>query len=69
MSTFFRGTTETVPSLFRGIFSEQKSVANLSETCDEEKGLFNKTLLQRNLTFFTVKAHLFRFSSHSSLVL
>jgi hypothetical protein len=24
MSTFFRGITETVPSLFRGIFSERK---------------------------------------------
>jgi hypothetical protein len=30
MSTFFRGITETIPSLFRGIFSEQNSVANPS---------------------------------------
>jgi hypothetical protein len=28
MSTFFRGITETVPSLFRGIFSERNSVPN-----------------------------------------
>ncbi len=28
MSTFFRGITETVPSLFRGIFSERYSVPN-----------------------------------------
>jgi hypothetical protein len=28
MSTFFRGITEAIPSLFRGIFSEQNSVAN-----------------------------------------
>ncbi len=28
MCTFFRGITETVPSLFRGIFSERNSVAN-----------------------------------------
>jgi hypothetical protein len=30
MSTFFRGITETVPSLFRGIFSERNSVPNPS---------------------------------------
>jgi len=30
MSTFFRGRTETVPSLSRGIFSEQNSVPNPS---------------------------------------
>jgi len=28
MSTFFRGITEAVPSLFRGIFSERSSVPN-----------------------------------------
>jgi hypothetical protein len=28
MSTFFRGITEAVPSLFGGIFSERNSVAN-----------------------------------------
>jgi hypothetical protein len=28
MSTFFRGITEIVPSLFRGIFSERNSVPN-----------------------------------------
>ncbi len=28
MSTFFRGRTESVPRLFRGIFSERNSVAN-----------------------------------------
>jgi len=28
MSTFFRGITETIPSLFRGIFSERNSVPN-----------------------------------------
>ncbi len=28
MGTFFRGITETVPSLFRGIFSERNSVPN-----------------------------------------
>jgi hypothetical protein len=28
MSTFFRGIMETIPSLFRGIFSEQNSIAN-----------------------------------------
>ncbi len=28
MSTFFRGITETVPSLFRGIFPERNSVPN-----------------------------------------
>jgi hypothetical protein len=28
MSTFFRGITETVLSLFRGIFSERNSVSN-----------------------------------------
>jgi hypothetical protein len=28
MSTFFRGITESIPSLFRGIFSERNSVAN-----------------------------------------
>ncbi len=28
MSTFVRGITETVPSLFRGIFSERNSVPN-----------------------------------------
>jgi hypothetical protein len=28
MSAFFRGITETVPSLFRGIFSERNSVPN-----------------------------------------
>ena len=28
MSTFFRGITETVPSLFRGIHSERNSVPN-----------------------------------------
>jgi len=30
MSTFFRGITETVPRLFRGIFSERNSVPNPS---------------------------------------
>ena len=30
MSTFIRGITETVPSLFRGIFSERNSVPNPS---------------------------------------
>jgi hypothetical protein len=30
MSTFFPGITETIPSLFRGIFSEQNSAANPS---------------------------------------
>jgi hypothetical protein len=30
MSNFFRGITEAVPSLFRGIFSERNSVANPS---------------------------------------
>jgi hypothetical protein len=28
MSTFFRGITKTVPSLFRGIFSEQNFDGN-----------------------------------------
>jgi hypothetical protein len=28
MSNFFRGITESIPSLFRGIFSERYSVAN-----------------------------------------
>jgi hypothetical protein len=28
MSTFFRGIRETIPSLFRGIFSERNSVPN-----------------------------------------
>jgi hypothetical protein len=28
MSAFFRGITETVPSIFRGIFSERNSVPN-----------------------------------------
>jgi hypothetical protein len=28
MSTFFRGITESIPSLFREIFSERNSVAN-----------------------------------------
>ncbi len=28
MSTFFRGITEIIPSLFRGIFSERNSVPN-----------------------------------------
>jgi hypothetical protein len=32
MSAFFRGITETVPSLFRGIFSERNSVPNPSLT-------------------------------------
>ncbi len=32
MSTFFRGITETIPSLFRGISSEQNSVANPTQT-------------------------------------
>jgi hypothetical protein len=31
MSTFFRGITEIVPSLFRGIFSEGNSVPNPSQ--------------------------------------
>ncbi len=30
MSTFFRGITQAIPSLFRGIFSERNSVANPS---------------------------------------
>jgi hypothetical protein len=30
MGIFFRGITETVPSLFRGIFSERNSVPNPS---------------------------------------
>ncbi len=30
MSTFFRGITESVPRLYRGIFSERNSVANPS---------------------------------------
>jgi hypothetical protein len=30
MSTFFCGITETIPSLFRGIFSERNSVPNPS---------------------------------------
>jgi hypothetical protein len=33
MSTFFRGITETIPSLFRGIFSERNSVPNPSSMC------------------------------------
>jgi hypothetical protein len=28
MRAFFRGITETIPSLFRGIFSERNSVPN-----------------------------------------
>ncbi len=32
MSTFFRGITETVPSLFRGIFPERNSVPNPSRS-------------------------------------
>jgi hypothetical protein len=36
MSTFFRGITETVPSLFRGIFSERNSVPNpISNPCTQ----------------------------------
>jgi hypothetical protein len=33
MSTFFRGITETVPSLFRRIFSERNSVPNPKRIC------------------------------------
>ncbi len=32
MSTFFRGITEAVPSLFRGIFSERNSVPNPNQS-------------------------------------
>jgi hypothetical protein len=32
MSTFFRGIAETVPSLFRRIFSERNSVPNPTST-------------------------------------
>ncbi len=37
MSTFFRGITETVPSLFRGIFSEQNSVPNTTFVAGEDR--------------------------------
>jgi hypothetical protein len=36
MNTFFRGITETVPSLFRGIFSERNSVPNPSSAGIQE---------------------------------
>ena len=36
MSTFFRGITEIIPSLFRGIFSERNSVPNPSLTANAE---------------------------------
>jgi hypothetical protein len=37
MSTFFRGITEAISSLFRGIFSERNSVANPGEENDRIK--------------------------------
>jgi hypothetical protein len=36
MSTFFRGITETIPSLFRGIFSERNFVPNPSYAMEED---------------------------------
>jgi hypothetical protein len=43
-STFFCGITETIPSLFRGIFSERNSVVNPSVVCN--KRFCKKILLE-----------------------
>ncbi len=42
MSAFFRAVTETVPSLFHGIFSEQNSVPNPNHITYPEHWLNNK---------------------------
>jgi hypothetical protein len=46
MSTFFRGITETVPSLFRGIFSERNSVPNPSHA---PQTIFDLCILKKGL--------------------
>ncbi len=40
MSTFFRGITETVPSLFCGIFSERNSVPNPTLTAAVDNNMY-----------------------------
>jgi hypothetical protein len=40
MSTFFRGITEIIPSLFRGIFSERNSVPNPTTSINDPGGKF-----------------------------
>jgi hypothetical protein len=40
MTTFFRGITESIPSLFRGIFSERNSVANPSPNSCQTVSIF-----------------------------
>ena len=48
MRAFFRGITETVPSLFRGIFSERNSVPN--PTCKvQQLGL---CIIRTGVNFF-----------------
>jgi hypothetical protein len=46
MSTFFRGITDAIPSLFNGIFSEQNSVASPSVDQKILLGVVRKIMLQ-----------------------
>jgi hypothetical protein len=47
MSTFFRGITEIVPSLFRGIFSERNSVPNPNHACAAKTTYYKLVVRQR----------------------
>ncbi len=49
MSTFLRGITEAIPSLFRGIFMERNSVANPRQAQAKLSLLRNVSLKTRQL--------------------
>ncbi len=70
MSTFFRGITESIPRLFRGIFSERNSVANPSTNQPQRSETLFLTLKYQRQTLsssntlgksslFTVAPHFF----------
>jgi hypothetical protein len=56
MRAFFRGITETVPSLFRGIFSERNSVPNPSHTERKVAKIRLFILISKNLHLIVVKS-------------
>jgi hypothetical protein len=55
MSTFFRGITEIIPSLFRGIFSERNSVPNPSGDGGKSRDtVMADTHVNSNADFFPI---------------
>ncbi len=56
-STFFRGITRTVPSLFQGIFRNMISMATLSQTFGKSSSMQDKDVRRKMLNFLLYKRH------------